>query len=120
MKESVNALIAESKTEMEVLEYKLEKSGIRLSDESSQVWTELKKNLAQVYSKLNDAASAYKDKAEEKIYLMEAKHKIAEFQNIAKNFMASILASSAKDVDIVKYKTALEGLKAKYKLDEIK
>jgi len=103
MKKEFKELITESKKSLEKVEDKIESLSENFNEEVSEFWSDLKKHLSGVESKLKDAYEHVEDEAELKGHLgiMEARDKIEKLKETTHEFTYKVSNNVQEELDIV-------------------
>lgn len=115
MKKEFKELITESKKSLEKLDDKIESLSENFSEEVSEFWSDLKKQLSGVEDKLKDSYDYFEDQVELKGHLgiMEARDRLEELTEITHEFTYKVSNNVQEDLDIAALKTHLAKMESK-------
>lgn len=120
MEKELKEIIEESRKSLKKAKEKIEEISEDFSQETGEVWNELKKRLSGVEEKLKDAYVNFEDKAELKghLALMEARDRLEIIKESTEKFVQKADTKAQEGLDIASLKAHLAKMESEDLWDE--
>ncbi len=121
MEKVFKEIIEESKKSLEDTEKKIEALSAEFTEESAEIWVDLKKHFSNINDKLKVAYNAFENSAELQGHLgmMEARDRVERIKGSAENFVLKVSKKTKEiDLDTIALKAHLAKMDSKDLWDE--